>query len=253
MERIPRRIAKKSNTNISQMKRNLILTFLACGASVMLATAAQAQTPAPVPAAAPACSPACTPGFHKHHGAMMEHLSSALSLSGSQQAQIAPLLEAARPQMKAIHDKAQAQRKALIDSVSAQITPLLTPDQQTKFAQLVQNFENRSGHGARRFARHGGPVAQGDMLRKLSTALSLTTDQQTQIKPILDAAHTQIQTVRQNTSLTKDQQFAQIKTAMETAHSQINGILTPTQLAALKANFHHGQSQPAASPSTATN
>ena len=250
--------AKKSNLKTDHMKRYLILTSLACGASVMLAVTAQAQSsPSPSPAAAPACSPGAWAG-HKHGGhggGVLAHLANALSLTGSQQAQIAPIIEAAKPQLKTIHDDAMAQRKAVIESAASQITPLLTPDQQTKFAQMVQKFENGPGAGGRHgFGQFGGAAgAKGDILQRLTTQLGLTTDQQNQIKPILDAAHTQVVAIRQNTSLTEEQKFAQIKDTMEAAHGQIAGILTPAQqqqLAALKAKFHQGHGQPSASPSS---
>ena len=242
------------------MKRNLLLTILACGASVMLNMAAQAQTPTPAPSASPCGSPRQW-GGHNHggHGSPLERLTSALGLSGSQQAQIAPIIEAAIPQLKTIHENAQAQRKVVIESAASQITPLLTPDQQTKFAQLVQNLENHGkGPGGRGHfggfggtGGPGGPGARVNVLQMLTSQLGLTTDQQNQIKPILDAAHTQVQAIRQNTSLTKEQKFAQIKEAMEAAHGQVNGILTPAQqqqLEAMKAKFHRGPGEPAASP-----
>ena len=243
------------------MKRNLILTILACGAGVMLGAAAQAETPTPAPSASPAG--VCPAGRH-NGGGVLEHLTSALSLTGSQQAQIAPILEQAKPQMKAIREEAQAKRKALIDSVSTQITPLLTPDQQTKFAQLVQKVESGhpgGGKGVRGFARHGGPgpAAQGGVLQMMTANLGLTTDQQGQIKPILDAAHAQVQTIRQDTTLTPEQKLAKVKETMEAAHSQINGILTPAQqqqMATLKEKFHRGhgpEGSPSATPSPASN
>jgi Spy/CpxP family protein refolding chaperone len=254
------------------MKRTLIFTSLACAASLTLGTAAQAQTSTPTLSGTSA--PACTPGAWKGHhggphkeGGVLEHLTAALSLSGSQQAQIAPILEAAKPQMKAIHEQAQAARKTLIDSTASQITPLLSPDQQTKFAELVQKFEAGPGPGGPRHLGHhhgpgaadqsssgaaAAPGAHGDMLQHLTTELGLTSDQQTQIKPILDAAHTQVQAIRQDTTVPQDQKFAKIKETMEAAHSQINGILTPAQqqqLAAMRAQFHHGHGAPEAQPS----
>ncbi|MGA3169408.1 MAG: hypothetical protein ABSE62_00185 [Chthoniobacteraceae bacterium] len=239
------------------MKRNLILPILACGASLLLATVAQAQSPALVSG-----SSSATPGEgggHRH-GGVLAHLTYALGLSGSQQAEIAPIIEAAKPQLKQIHDNAQTQRDQVLNNVGAQITPLLTPDQQTKFAAMLQRFENGGGAG-RHFGRHfkgagaGGAGGQGDMLARLTTQLGLTTDEQGQIKPILDAAHTQIESIRQNTSLTPEQKFAQIKTVMDAAHGQINGILTPAQqeqLASLKGQFHHHNHHGWPSPSPTT-
>ena len=244
-----------------KMKRILILTFLACGASAMLGLTAQAQSPTPEPM--PSRSPGSWAG-HKH-GGLMQHLTNSLGLSGSQQAEIAPIIAAARPQMKAIQEEAQAKRKALIESVSSQITPLLTPDQQTKFAQMVQRIETRTagagagggqgGRGFKRAAAGGSPGAaggKGEVLQRLTSQLGLSADQQAQIKPILEAAHAQVVAIRQNTSLPAEQKFAQIKAAMEAARGQINGILTPAQqqqLDSLRMNFRPGQGRPSASPS----
>jgi protein CpxP len=222
------------------MKRHLIQTFLACGAALMAAPLLQAQT------AAPAASPACTEGVHQHHGGgVLEHLTSALSLTSTQQAQVSTILQQAGPQFKALHDEMQARRKALVDSVASQITPVLTPDQQAKFAELVQKFENQPEQGGR-FA-HRGQFGPHHVLQFLTTKLNLTTDQQSQVKPILVSTHTQIRSIRQNASLTREEKIAQIKQAMDAAQNQINGVLTPAQqqqLSALRAQFeqnhHHG-------------
>jgi len=248
------------------MKRILTFTLIACGAGAMLGVAVQAQSPTPTPAE----SPSWTPGQggqwagHKQgkHGVVMAHLTNSLGLSGSQQAAIAPIIQAARPQMKAIQEDARAKRKALIESVSAQISPLLTPEQQAKFTRMVQRIENGPVGGGAQEPQHlkrlggadagGSPGAKGEVLQRLTTQLGLTADQQNQMKPILDAAHAQVLAVRQNTTLTSEQKFAQIKEAMQAAHNQINGILTPTQqkqLESLRMNYRHGQGRPSASPS----
>jgi Spy/CpxP family protein refolding chaperone len=257
------------------MKRILSLTFLACGASLLLATAAQAQSTALV--SSTDSTPGATPGAwagHKHggpggKGGILEHLTDELSLSGSQQAAIAPILEAAKPQMKALREEFQQKRTALIESVSAQITPLLTSDQQAKFAGMVEKFEagpGPGGAGPKAFARRGGPGGPGGggpgaqaMLQRLTTQLGLTADQQSQIKPILDAAHTQIQSIHSDSTLTLREKFAKVKETMDAVHSQIDGILTPAQqqeLAGMKEKFGRkngpppSDSSPTPTPST---
>jgi len=269
------------------MKRTSIINLLACAAVLMLGATAQAQTAAPdvSSTSAPTASacPSCSPGpwaGHRHGkggkggqggqggqgGGILQHLTAALALSGSQQAEIAPILQAAKPQMKAIHDQAMAARKTLIESTASQISPLLTPDQQAKFSEMVQKAE--AGPGPRRFGhRHGpnapdganaadaanasaSPGAHGNMLQHLTAQLGLTADQQAQIKPILDAAHTQLQAIHNDTTIPRDQKFAKIKETMDAAHSQINGILTPAQqrqLAAMRGNFRHPHRAPSPS------
>ncbi len=250
------------------MKRNLILILLACGAGVLLSARAQAQTPAPAVASSTNGAPSEEgDGPHHHGGGLLQRLTSKLDLSGSQQAEIAPILEAAKPQVKAIREQAKAQINAVVDSVSAKITPLLTADQQAKFAEMVEKFKNSPGPGGEHMGQHGGPEKHGAgkfgagkfgadaQLQRLTTALGLSSEQQTQIKPILEAAQTQAKAIFANTSLTPADKVAKFKETMEAAHSQMSGILTPeqlTKLAVLKAKFHHrgnGGSEPEASPS----
>ena len=101
---------------------------------------------------------------------------------------------------------------------------------------------------------HGG----AGQLARLTTALSLTPDQQTQIKPIVDTFHTAMQSVKQDSSLALTDKRAKIKDARDTETSQINAILTPdqqTKFAALQAqmrNHHRDGAQGEVSPSPAT-
>jgi hypothetical protein len=242
------------------MKRNLILTFL--GASVILITGALAFT------GNPSASPSASPGGHGGHGhggGLLGHLSYALGLSGTQQGEIAPILEAAKPQFQAIEEQAKKERDLVISSIGIQVTPLLTGTQQARLAEIMQHMESGpgpgwgGGRGGGRFGRFGGrggggPGMQGGQLQHLTAALGLSSDQQGQIKQILDATRAQAQTIFGNTSLTQDQKFAQAQQAREATNGQINSVLTPAQqtaFAAMKDRFHHrwNGGQPGASPS----
>jgi hypothetical protein len=238
------------------MKRNAVLTFLVCGASAMLCMAAQGQTPTPSP------SPGEGPG-HFHGAGVLGRLTYRLDLSGSQQAEIAPILEAAKPQVQAIRQQEKTSMDNLVNSVSTQISPLLTGTQQAELGALVQKIESgpggpggrpfgRFGHG--RFGGPGGPGGPGGgmQLKRLTNVLGLSADQQSQIKPVLDAAHAQVKTVFANTSLTMDQKIAQVKDVMQAANGQITGILTTqqqTEFAAMKGRFHKRWQGAEASPS----
>ena len=249
------------------MKRNLILTFLACGASVLLSTAAQADTATPTP------TPSATPSGPDGHkgGGLLAHLTYALDLSSTQAAAIAPILEAAKPQLKQIHEQAKQETDTLLGSVGTQIDPLLSADQQAKLAALLQKIETGPGPGeGHRWHRgfgggpggpggrggQGGPGGRGDLLPRLTTELGLSPTQQADIKPILEAAHKQVKAIFANTTLTPDQKFTQAKATMEAANSQINGDISTqqqTEFAALKEKFHHhghggDEPSPTASP-----
>ncbi len=77
-----------------------------------------------------------------HQGMMLEHLTKTLDLTPQQQAQIAPIVEQARPQMKAIHEEAMQKAHAVIENTANQIRPLLTPQQQSKFDALKKAHED---------------------------------------------------------------------------------------------------------------
>jgi len=106
----------KRNQN---MKRNL-LTFAAVGAIALGGFAiAQAQG-----------GPG---GGHWHHGLALEHLTKSLNLTADQQAKVKPIIDAAKPQLVAIHQDAMQKSKAVLDNVNSQIRPLLNADQQKQF------------------------------------------------------------------------------------------------------------------------
>jgi Spy/CpxP family protein refolding chaperone len=83
------------------------------------------------------------------------------------------------------------------------------------------------------FGRGGGGRGMNvdTMLQRLTDALTLTTDQQTQIKPILQTEVTTIQTIRANTSLAQTDRRSQMMDARNTANTAITAILTPDQQA----------------------
>ena len=71
-------------------------------------------------------------GMHGRGGNPLEHLTKSLDLTPQQQAQVAPIVDAAKPQIQAIHQEAMQKMKAVMDNAETQIRPLLTPEQVQK-------------------------------------------------------------------------------------------------------------------------
>lgn len=143
------------------MKRNLILTILACSASLALCPALHAQDAAAAPS-----TTGTEAGQHQwgHHGGggemMLQRLTKELDLTADQQAKIKPILEATRTQMQANRQdttltpqEKMAKNKELRDSQQSQIKALLTPDQQTKYEALIEKMH------AHRAAGESSPAA----------------------------------------------------------------------------------------------
>lgn len=80
----------------------------------------------------------------------------------------------------------------------------------------------------------------GKRLQKVAQTLDLTDAQKAQIKPILRSAAQQVKALRQDTSLTPEQQKAKRKAIRQDTLTQIAAILTPTQKAKLAAMRHKG-------------
>jgi protein CpxP len=108
----------------------------------------------------------------------------------------------------------------------------------------------------------GGPqhrmaMSPEQRLQHMTKALSLTDDQQQKIKPILDGESQQMQTVRQDSSLSQQDKWSKMEQIRTGTTSQINSILTPDQQKKYEEmSKHHGpppqaggqMSQPPAPP-----
>ena len=72
----------------------------------------------------------------------LEEMSSTLNLTDAQKAKVQPIVDQAKPQLRAIHEEAMTKAKAVIEASLAQIRPLLTPEQQTKLDALMKAHED---------------------------------------------------------------------------------------------------------------
>jgi Spy/CpxP family protein refolding chaperone len=111
------------------MKRNL-LTLAAVGA-IALGGFAVAQT-----------DPGHAGGRWHGHGFGLEGLVSKLNLTPDQQTKVQPIIDQAKPQIRAIHQEAMQKMKAVMDSTTSQIRPLLTADQQKKLDDIQKAHQD---------------------------------------------------------------------------------------------------------------
>jgi Spy/CpxP family protein refolding chaperone len=91
---------------------------------------------------------------------------------------------------------------------------------------------SQSGEG-RRFSgpdgRRGPGGRRGLSLERLKSELGLTAQQQAKIKPILDSATKRMQTLRQNTSLSREEARSRMRQIMTETQSRISTVLTAKQ------------------------
>ena len=75
-------------------------------------------------------------------GNPLEHLTKELNLTADQQTKVAPIVDAAKPQIRAIHEETMQKMRTILENAGAQIRPLLTPEQQTKFDALKKAHQD---------------------------------------------------------------------------------------------------------------
>ena len=80
-------------------------------------------------------------------------------------------------------------------------------------------------------ARSGPPHDPARELARLTKDLQLTAEQQTQIKPILEARESQMHSLREDTSLTREAEHSKARSIMEQTDSSIEALLDANQKA----------------------
>ena len=80
-------------------------------------------------------------GRGHHKGFALDHMTKELELTPQQQAQVAPIIDQAKPQIRAIHREAMEKTHAVMETSTAQIRPLLTAEQQQKLEALQKAQE----------------------------------------------------------------------------------------------------------------
>src|SRR5438552_19020017 len=76
------------------------------------------------------------------HGFGLQHLTEKLNLTSDQQTKVQPILDAAKPQIAAIHQEAMQKMKGVIDSSLSQMRPLLTADQQKQLDAIQKAHQD---------------------------------------------------------------------------------------------------------------
>ena len=73
------------------------------------------------------------------------------------------------------------------------------------------------------------PMTTDERLAHMTQMLNLSSDQQSKIRPILDNESQQMQTLRSDSSMSRDDKMAKMKSIRENTNSQIAPILTGDQ------------------------
>lgn len=97
-------------------------------------------------------------------------------------------------------------------------------------AALAQDASTPQDAPAGQEMHHGhGPMTTEQQLAHMTKALNLTADQQTQIKPLLDARRQQMMQMHEDKSLTREDRMTKFKALDDDTHAKISAVLNDQQ------------------------
>ncbi len=101
----------------------------------------------------------------------------------------------------------------------------------TGSALFAQDTTTTPGGGQQgSYAGHGhGPMSPDQELSHLTKALSLSSDQQTQIKPILQDRQDQMMQLHQDSSLSRDAKMTKMKSLDDDSNTKLEAVLNDQQ------------------------
>ena len=79
-----------------------------------------------------------------------------------------------------------------------------------------------------RMGRHAMPSVD-DQVKHMAKKLSLSDDQQAKLKPIIEDQRKQVEQIRDDSSLSREDRFSKMKSVHESSASQIKALLNDDQ------------------------
>jgi Spy/CpxP family protein refolding chaperone len=93
-----------------------------------------------------------------------------------------------------------------------------------------------------------GPMSPDQRLQMLTKQLNLTSDQQEKIKPILESESQQMQTLRQDSSLSQEDRMSKMRQIRQGTNEQIKLVLNSDQQQKFEEMMSHGHGGPHGAP-----
>ena len=109
------------------------------------------------------------------------------------------------------------------------LTPSFVLLAQDSATSPTASSQNQGGQAMQHGMR--GPMSPDQELSNLTKNLSLTSEQQTQLKPILQDRHDQLMQMHQDASISRQDKMAKMKSLDDESNSKLEAILKPEQKA----------------------
>lgn len=167
----------------------------------------------------------------------------AMKLSADQKAQLQSIHKSTRDQLMALRndqslspEQRREKARSIREGIRQQVQGVLTPEQQQmmKARRLEGRGRGAAGGQGRGLRRGFGPGNRGQ------EALNLTTDQRSQLKSIHETTRSQVNAIRNDSTLTQEQKAEKLRSLHQGIRQQVSGILTPEQQQRIKAGRRGG-------------
>jgi Spy/CpxP family protein refolding chaperone len=183
----------------------------------------------------------CVMGKQMNADTHLAKMATCLGLSEDQKTKIKPILEQNFKDMQALfsdknltRDQRRSKMQELRVKLHNQIKPLLTPEQNSKVADMWAARGHRGKMGnCRMTPGHHGKNFRMDPskhLARMTTCMGLSAEQQAKIKPLIEENYQQKQAVYADKTLTREQRRAKLQELRGKLHEEIKPLLTPEQL-----------------------
>ena len=178
-----------------------------------------------------------TTGFHHRQG--REMMAQQLNLTADQQAKLKSIREDERKEMQALKnnqsslnaDQLKEQRKALHKKYSEQTQAVYTPAQKEQLKKLHAERKQKDGKKGQWKKDGKGFSKKGGDLQK---ELNLTQAQKDQLSKMRAETKSQVESIRNDQSLSQDQKKGKIHSIMKDQHEKFKSVLTKEQIEKLQ-------------------
>ncbi|HEX6334034.1 MAG TPA: Spy/CpxP family protein refolding chaperone [Flavisolibacter sp.] len=198
-----------------------------------------------------------TEGQDKKHKKEMhqKHHAKELNLTDEQKQQMKSLHEAQRQEMEALRantsltkEQQKAKRTEIHEKYRSQFAAILTPAQKQQMEQMKAARKAKMSEGKKMKQRTdadfpGRGAQKGKMDRrgtgedgeKMAKELNLTAAQQEQVKQIRTSFRSQMETLRKDESLSREEKRTKMQELMKQQEAQVRSVLTKEQIEKLEA------------------
>jgi DNA polymerase/3'-5' exonuclease PolX len=166
--------------------------------------------------------PGPRPGFSPDRAA--ERLAERLSLTEQQESTVRSYLEDQRSQMQVLRNDT-----ALTREQRAQRMREITQQTRDKIQSILTVEQRQRAEDLRNQARQRVQERAAEQFDRAARLLDLTPEQKSQMQSYLESQRTQLQALRDNTSLTQEQRRQQARAIGEQTRSNIRSLLNPMQ------------------------